>query len=1231
MRLFRPGIREMVRLLLSAAGLAVMAVAVCAQGVAQPGQGETAGQPTLAGSAAVLNAYRVAVESAETTVRNLAAQFPPESGTRISYDARTAQLLVFAPPAVQQQVAAKLGVRGQAPAAPGPTPAQTPQKARGPKVVPLQRLSPQDFELTLAKVFGRPLPVNVERGGQWARYTLATRGGSVSLIVDRAAKQVALEGPVKLADAWGRVIEALDRQAGQPGEDTHIVPLTTSRRADVAKALQVFGRGSLVGSPRPPVKLVASGTDSAALPLKQDSAAGRLIGMIFQQRGEEAEGETQAGSAPPQDAQHSPPDEAQQAMPPNEEQGEPAGVEGGSGLIGPVQIEYLEELDTLVIRGHPADVEKVMQIINQIEQLSGETQPQIDIYRLRHVSSQAISTLVQQLYDQVLAPRQGRVNITPLVKPNSLLLVGRPEAVSGVIDLVKRLDIPVGPAAMFQVFGLQHTSAAAAKQTIDGFFLARATGLGGQPTVVADFRTNSIIVQGSPNDLQEVQALLRKIDIATTPAVNELRVFPLRNSAAEELAQTLQDAISTEQPGAQQPQQQGFQFPGQNQQQQQQQPSFQQQNQQNRPGQGLQPRSTALRFVTVDGELKQGLRSGILADVRITADPQKNTLLVSAPAESMELIAALIRQLDEMPAAQVQIKVFTVVNGDVATLTTMLQNLFGQSTNPQGQSGLGGFAQQVGQGEGGTLIPLRFSYDQRTNSIIASGSTSELLVVEAVLARLDDIDVRTRESTVYRLKNVPSLDVANAITQYLSTERQLQQQLQPQGTLNPFEQIEREVVVVPEPVSNSLIISATPRFYREIIKLIEDIDRRPPMVMIQVLIAEVTLNNTDEFGVEIGLQDSVLFDRSLVGVPDFITRTVTTNRQVNGTAISTQTQEIVGASNDPGYDFNNAANPVIPNSASDRALQRSGHVGGQGLSQFAMGRINQELGYGGFVLSASSEGVSALLRALAECRRLDVLSRPQVMTLDNQPAYVQVGQRVPRVNATSITQTGQTNSVILDNIGIILGVTPRISPDGLVVMQIDATKSELGPEAEGIPISINETGQVIRSPIYNTTVASTTVSAVDAQTVVLGGLITQRKDQRHRRVPYLSNLPVVGYLFRYDYTAQRRTELLIIMTPHIVRNQDDADRIKQMEAARMSWCLGDVIKLDGDRGLRQRTDEFADDETTVIYPNVDAMPTPAAPPPHEELGPPPQPATPAPGGPVLQQSKTDDPEKLGHR
>jgi len=177
---------------------------------------------------------------------------------------------------------------------------------------------------------------------------------------------------------------------------------------------------------------------------------------------------------------------------------------------------------------------------------------------------------------------------------------------------------------------------------------------------------------------------------------------------------------------------------------------------------------------------------------------------------------------------------------------------------------------------------------------------------------------------------------------------------------------------------------------------------------------------------------------------------------------------------------------------------------------------------------------------------------------------------------------------------LILGVTPRISPDGLVVMEIDAEKSELGPESEGIPISVSATGDVLRSPRINVTLAQTTVSALSGQTIVLGGLLFTSKTDVSRRVPLLADIPILGNLFRYDSTIKRRSELLIIMTPRVVRTEQEAEEIKKVEAARMHWCLADVIKLHGESGLRNRNDEFSDAETTTVYPDLDpaAVPVP---------------------------------------
>jgi hypothetical protein len=182
----------------------------------------------------------------------------------------------------------------------------------------------------------------------------------------------------------------------------------------------------------------------------------------------------------------------------------------------------------------------------------------------------------------------------------------------------------------------------------------------------------------------------------------------------------------------------------------------------------------------------------------------------------------------------------------------------------------------------------------------------------------------------------------------------------------------------------------------------------------------------------------------------------------------------------------------------------------------------------------------------------------------------------------------QTNQLgTPQNVGLILGVTPRVADDGRVAMEIDVEKSEVGPEAEGIPISVLTTGDVIRSPRINTTTASTTVSALTGQTIVLGGLITSNKSVLHRRVPLLASIPILGHLFRYDSEIQRKTELLIILTPRVIWDEEDAELIKQIESARISWVLSDVHKIHGVHGLRTRWQSLDCKDIPVIYPDQD--------------------------------------------
>ena len=229
-------------------------------------------------------------------------------------------------------------------------------------------------------------------------------------------------------------------------------------------------------------------------------------------------------------------------------------------MIGPVQIEFLEGLDVIVIRGHKRDVERVRKIIAEIETFSTETQPSIEIVHLQHVGSQVLADLVTTVYNEILSPRQGQVTIRALVKPNALLMIGRPESVETVKDLIAKLDQPTKPETQFEVFPLKHISAVDAQTTIQSFFVDRlgqtqqqttqaAQGaarpaLGTRVNVVADYRSNALIVQASPSDMEEVRRMVAQLDIETTAAANELRIFRLKNALSSDVGPVLQDALN---------------------------------------------------------------------------------------------------------------------------------------------------------------------------------------------------------------------------------------------------------------------------------------------------------------------------------------------------------------------------------------------------------------------------------------------------------------------------------------------------------------------------------------------------------------------------------------------------------------------------------------------------------------------------------------------------------------
>jgi general secretion pathway protein D len=315
--------------------------------------------------------------------------------------------------------------------------------------------------------------------------------------------------------------------------------------------------------------------------------------------------------------------------------------------------------------------------------------------------------------------------------------------------------------------------------------------------------------------------------------------------------------------------------------------------------------------------------------------------------------------------------------------------------------------------------------------------------------------------------------------------------------------LEQEVAIVAEETSNALLLSANPRYFTEIKKLIDELDQPQPQVLIQVLLAEVSLDAARDLGIEWRFNASI-------GAADII----------SGTELG------------------------VP---------------------AALGPLS------GLTAAVTGDDYTVLLRALEDEGRLEVLSRPQILTADNRPAAINIGQRVPFVTNTRITPENTTISTVeYQPVGINLSVTPRIGIDGLVKMDIGTTNSAL-------TLSSIEVSPGVTAPIINERRATTTVSVQSGQSILLGGLISTTDDKRVRKVPVLGDLPVLGYLFRSSRRVMDRKELLILLTPQVLVNIRDLDAMT-------------------DKELRQSTlqDQFQKDafKERILNPLLRRTPTP---------------------------------------
>ncbi|MBW3567021.1 MAG: type II secretion system secretin GspD, partial [Proteobacteria bacterium] len=453
----------------------------------------------------------------------------------------------------------------------------------------------------------------------------------------------------------------------------------------------------------------------------------------------------------------------------------------------------------------------------------------------------------------------------------------------------------------------------------------------------------------------------------------------------------------------------------------------------------------------------------------LAAYPNGNMLIVSDRAANVERLLRIIRRMDQ--TSDEEIEVVSLQNASASETVRVLTAL------SQGRT-------EAGR-PGPTLVA-----DDRTNSILVGGDKAARMRMRGLIAHLDTpLEAGGNTQVIYlsyaNAENLATI-LKGHVTETAQTEGAQKAPTQSQGYT--------DVVILHEPDTNALVVTAPPKVMRTLQNIIEKLDIRRAQVHVEAIIAEITSSNSAELGVTWAAGDTSGGDNPAA----------LTNFPGSGVGIG----QIAGAA-----------------ASGDDAATGIGSV----LSQAA----GVSLGFGRIVDSGTS--FVGLLRALSGNSTTNILSTPSLTTMDNEEAEIKVGQEVPFLTG-SFTNTGgnQGNvnpfqTIQRKEVGLSLKLTPQISDSNTIVMNIAQEVSSLTQGSQGAVDLITDKRTI-----------TTSVVAESNEIIVLGGLIDERVRESQQRVPLLGSIPLLGQLFRYDTSSKEKRNLMVFIKPSILRTPGDS-------------------------------------------------------------------------------------------
>jgi len=483
------------------------------------------------------------------------------------------------------------------------------------------------------------------------------------------------------------------------------------------------------------------------------------------------------------------------------------------------------------------------------------------------------------------------------------------------------------------------------------------------------------------------------------------------------------------------------------------------------------------------------LRPLITPNNSIAAYANTNTLVITDYADNIKRINKIIESIDQPNYGEV-----TVIRLQYVSALDLAQTLNRLLSDAPGAAS--GGAQQASSGSMDSGQKFVVVADVRSNSLLLrSDNPARITRARSLAAQLDVPGSQAGNIHVVYLRNAEAAKLAETLRAIVSGEARSTQTPASATTTPAGQSVTPSVasnpgsIIQADPQTNSLIITAPDNVYNTLRAVIDKLDARRAQVFVEALIVEVTTDKAAEFGIQWQSPIGGSSDKSVV---------------VGGTNFGTGGNNIVQLS----------TGTVLPGAGFNLGLLQKITVGGKEVA-----------------------GLMALARALESDANANILSTPNLLTLDNEEAKIVIGKNVPFITGSYAQSAGTTASGAAVNpfqtierkdVGLTLKVKPQVAEGGSVKMQIYQ-------EASSIQDNTNVAGV-----ITNKRSIESTVLVDDGQIIVLGGLIQDDVQDGQDKVPVLGDVPILGNLFKYGTRKHVKTNLMVFLRPQVLRNANAA-------------------------------------------------------------------------------------------